>query len=362
MNTPKLPELSDETIDRMEQTLLTRIAEERHVPARRTRSRSRLRVWTTVGGVAAAFVAGILIAPPLMSAMSVSGVAEYASDAAYGTEVAPMPVAESANPPFDMNAADVKFGDGTVGTVASSAVPSPDREIIASANAAVRVNEIAAASEAVIAIATSLGGFVESTNIGQSYRASDIAQPVPPGGDWGWVSIRVPSGSLEEAIAKLSEVGEVRSSSLSQQDVTTTAIDLRARVDATRASVERLTELMAQTGSVSELIEAERALSERQAQLESYQQQLTHLERQVAMSSLYVELERIVPVTQADPAGFNDGLKAGWNGLIASMNALVIALGFLIPWLIVIGIAALIVWLIVRGRRRALAQSTEKTE
>ncbi|MFZ8393369.1 DUF4349 domain-containing protein, partial [Staphylococcus aureus] len=56
----------------------------------------------------------------------------------------------------------------------------------------------------------------------------------------------------------------------------------------------------------------------------------------------------------ADPAGFGDGLVAGWNGLIATLNGVVIGLGFLLPWIVVAAVVVLIVWgvrRIVRKRR-----------
>ena len=120
---------------------------------------------------------------------------------------------------------------------------------------------------------------------------------------------------------------------------------------ATKASVQRLTELMSQSGTVSELIEAEIALTDRQAQLESYEQQLAALEDQVAMSSLQVQLTKTVAPTKADPAGFGDGLLAGWNGLVVSLNALVIAVGFILPWVALAALVLLAVWLIRRARR-----------
>ena len=57
------------------------------------------------------------------------------------------------------------------------------------------------------------------------------------------------------------------------------------------------------------------------------------------MSSLTVTLEPVTEPVEADPAGFTDGLTAGWNGLVATLNGIVIALGFLLPWLVVIAIA-----------------------
>jgi hypothetical protein len=58
------------------------------------------------------------------------------------------------------------------------------------------------------------------------------------------------------------------------------------------------------------------------------------------------------PAVEADPAGFGDGIAAGWNGLLATMNGFVLAFGFLLPWLAVIAVIAAIVWLIRRGVRR----------
>ena len=157
-----------------------------------------------------------------------------------------------------------------------------------------------------------------------------------------------PADRLADARESLAALGTVTGSSIDRRDVTTQAIDLRARVDAAQASVDRLTELIAQAGSLADLLAAESALAERQATLESYQQQLESLDGQIEMSALSVSvLPRSVAVA-ADPAGFGDGLAAGWNGLIAALNGIVVAIGFLIPWLVVLGVAALIVWGVVR--------------
>ncbi|WP_135805156.1 DUF4349 domain-containing protein, partial [Salmonella enterica] len=70
---------------------------------------------------------------------------------------------------------------------------------------------------------------------------------------------------------------------------------------------------------------------------------------------LTVDLSRADAPAAADPAGFGDGLRAGWNGLVVSLNALVVAFGFLLPWLAVAAVVVLIVWLVRRGRRRRKA-------
>lgn len=358
MNTsaPELPELSDASVDRIERAVFDSIAMKPAITTAsnddkaRMKSRSRRRGWLTASGIAAAFVVGVMVTAPILNSTSqnTAGGALMATNGGSGAESAPMPLSDTMSKTEGLTLMDGPVEMAQDGTL--------QREMITSASATVRVDDIKKASEEVAAIAAKRGGFVESQNIGSSgLSATDASMPAPPTGDYGWISIRVPSADLNATIAELDGLGEVISSSTSASDVTTAAVDLRARIDAAEASVARLTELMAQTGTVAELIEAEIALTDRQAQLESYKQQLEQLESQVAMSSLQVELTRTTPVTKPDPAGFGDGFFAGWNGLLVSINALVIAVGFLLPWVAVGGVIFLIVWSIVRARRRSRA-------
>lgn len=350
----ELPVVSDETIARIEESVFAEIAAERApVNLAAARARTRRRRWLTGGGIAAAFVIGVLVTPPILGAVggstsvtaggwSMSG--EAATDASSSS---PDRMAESVP---EMLAEGTTDAGGAVEGAVDGGVDS-DREIIATAQATVQVPSIPEAATTIAALAADHGGYVESTEIGKAAAMDGTSEPAPADSAYGWISIRVPSDDLPEVIAALGDVGDVLSSSTSKQDVTSISIDLQARIDSTRASVDRLTELMSQSGSVSELIEAEVALTDRQAQLESYEQQLEALQDQVAMSSLQVQLTRENSPTTADPAGFSDGLLAGWNGLVVSLNALVVAVGFILPWLAIAGVVILIVWLVRRSRR-----------
>ena len=344
-----LPELSDEAAARIEDAVFDRIADE---PARAvvaSAASKRRRRWLTGAGIAAAFALGILITPPILNAVtSTSTSADMSTSGGSVAEVVP----ESA----DVGQDGVALEDSTnLDAEMQAADGETDREIIASASATVEVADVPAAVSVIGDVAEEHGGYVESTSVSKA-ATTDTSMPAPPDAGYGWISVRVPSTDLTAVIAGLGDAGDVASSSITKQDVTSTAIDLRARVDALEASVTRLTELMSQSGSVSELIEAEVALTDRQAELESYQQQLATLEDQVAMSSLQVELVPTSATAKADPAGFSDGLLAGWNGLIVSMNALVIALGFLLPWIAVAAVVFVVVWLIRRARRRRMSE------
>lgn len=343
-----LPELSDAAVARIEASVFEEIAERRRpeTPAA-VRARTRRRRWLTATGIAAAFVVGVLITPPILGVVGGSAM----STAGGGDAPSGVVMEDSSSGSVDQSVP----GSASDTAESSSAVPGAadgtDREIIATANATLEVKDIADAAADIGALAERYDGYVESTEIGKSIAVDGTSESAPADDAYGWISVRVPSADLAAVIEDLADSGDVLSSSISKQDVTSTAIDLRARVDATRASVTRLTELMSQTGTVAELIEAEVALTDRQAQLESYEQQLAALDDQVAMSSLQVELTRTTPPTTADPAGFADGLLAGWNGMVVSLNALVVAVGFVLPWLALAGAVVLVVWLIRRARR-----------
>ncbi|MFG6502429.1 DUF4349 domain-containing protein [Microbacterium sp. P05] len=351
-----LPPLSDERLAAIESAVFGRIADERG----RHRPR-RSRWWLGGAAAAAVVVVAAIIAPGVMSSLSVGGSAGSLSESApdqpaVGTDSGMRGAAEPLTGSGDQAAPGT--AEGSVTNAANGS-----REIVTTANATLIVADAAEAARDITADAEARGGYVESLNIdalaGETSERTDAGSdtsmatdPSTPGA--GWITVRLPSDALDDAIDALGSVGEVTSSSIGRQDVTDQTIDLRARVAASEASVERLTQLIGQAESVADLIAAESALSERQAALESDRQQLEGLEDEVALSTLSVQLSPRTMTVQADPAGFGDGLAAGWNGLIATLNGVVVALGFLLPWLVIVGAVTLIVrgvLRLVRGAR-----------
>ncbi|MFD5214691.1 DUF4349 domain-containing protein [Microbacterium sp. NPDC058345] len=343
-NRIELPALSDERISAMERAVMADVAEE---PRRAAPPVRRRRGWVTALGVAAAFAVGAMISPPLLGSLQTS---RSGSDTAATGEAGPR--AGDAAGGDVMSAGGGADGGAVSGADPGAASEESAREIITTAQVELRVRDVQQAADAIIALAAKHGGYVESADIGASRDATETtvpARPRDPG--TGWISIRVAADALDTVLAALGDDGEVLRSSVSRQDVTSTAVDLRARIDAARASVTRLTELMAKSGSVADLITAEAALSERQAQLESYEQELKRLDEQVALSTVTVQLAERAVADEADPTGFADGLLTGWNGLVAALNGLVVVVGFLLPWLAIAAVVGLVVWLIRRRRR-----------
>ena len=370
-----LPDLSAQRIGEIEEALFADIARERaRGSVRRTR---RSRLWIAGGAAAAVIAVAAVIAPSVGQLVGDPGgtAEEFAvapADPGAGSDGASDSATTQTSESAPLTVVPgTAAGDKPAGGDLDSGLEA-DRDIITTASATVSVDEVDAATRSIANSAVAHGGYVESMSVGSDGTVYPVAPtdggivydtmpyPYPSPTDGAWITVRVPADQLQDVVDELDDVGEVTATNLSRQDVTAQTVDLEARIGAAQASVDRLTALLGQAQSVADLISAEAALSERQALLESYQQQLKMLDDQVAMSTLSVTVvPNIEPVT-ADPAGFGDGLAAGWNGLVATLNGIVIALGFLLPWLAVAAVIALIVWgvvRLVRGRRRRRADA-----
>lgn len=340
MTTPTLPPLPHDRVDAIETAVFGRIADERDRASRRRRG-----IWGGVAAAAAVVLVAGLVGPWLTTTTS-SGSSSSSTEAGGLTDqsVGDAPIAPE-------GAADSRSAVGAASGAADSSATA-GRDVVATGSSTVEVDDVRVAIDQVSAAAAAAGGYVESSQIGGGPVVMPIDGASTPAVGSGFVTVRVPAGSLAQVMAGLREIGDVTATSVTRSDVTEQSVDLRARVAAGEASVARLTQLLAQAASVSDLVTAESALADRQAQLDSDRQVLQSIESQVALSSLSVQLtERTASVT-ADPAGFGDGLTAGWNGLVATLNGVVIGLGFLLPWIVVAGVVAAVVWGVRRYLRR----------
>jgi hypothetical protein len=134
-------------------------------------------------------------------------------------------------------------------------------------------------------------------------------------------------------------------------DVTSQARDLDARIDALRLSIDRLTAILAGASSSRDVVQAERALTDRQEQLESLQAERKGLAEQVSLSTVTITLSQRATADSVEPGGFTGGLRDGWNGLVATVNRGVEVVGVLLPWAAIAAVVLLFVRLARRRRR-----------
>lgn len=223
--------------------------------------------------------------------------------------------------------------------------PEVQRQIITTAEATVEVEDPAAAADSLAEQVGGLGGRVDDRHA----WAGDEADERPPRAS---ITLRVPSDDLTAVIEDLAELGTVLEVSQSSEDVTQQVVDLDARIEALRTSTDRLREIMAESSDSADLLEAEQALSERQADLESYLSQRERLADQVAMSTLTVQLDPTGTPAHVEASGFVGGLATGWNALLSFLSTVLVIAGTLVPWAGAIGVPAVVVLALLRRRRR----------
>ena len=233
---------------------------------------------------------------------------------------------------------------GSPGTPDSDA----DRQVVTTATASVTVKDPAAGAQRVSQLVESAGGRVDE----RTEQAGSKKNGVEAAAD---LVVRVPASALTELLADLEDVGDVANVTVSRSDVTTKTVDLDARISALQTSVARLQSLMGQAASTADLLAAEKALSERQEDLESLQSQRALLADQVELSTLTVHLVPVGVAPPGGPDGFLEGLGTGWRALVTALSAAVVVLGILLPWLAVAALVAAAVLASVRVVRRRKA-------
>ena len=167
------------------------------------------------------------------------------------------------------------------------------------------------------------------------------------------LTVRVPADKTDKFIDGLGGVGRVTRMSTNRDDVTMQWEDLDARIKALQASVDRLRTLIAGATNTADLIAAEQALSSRQGQLDSLTAQKRHLDDQVALSTLTIDITSEDKKSDEGPSNFWDGIVSGWHSLVDWLQDAVVFTGKAIPWLGFVVVIGAVVWGIMRVIRRA---------
>jgi Domain of unknown function (DUF4349) len=111
------------------------------------------------------------------------------------------------------------------------------------------------------------------------------------------MQIRLPQERLDSTLAKLSQLGIVKSQSLTAEDVSEQLVDVEARLRNLRKQEELVLKIMERSGSVGEILNVARELSNIRESIERIDAQLKNLKTQVAYSTIYLNLE--APVANA---------------------------------------------------------------
>ena len=235
-------------------------------------------------------------------------------------------------------------GSRTSDAASEATLAEDSRSVVTTGSMTVTADDPIAAAADAVTIVEAAGGRVDART-----------ENAPTENDNGsaTLSLRIPSTSLTATLDELKTLGDTENVSVNAVDVTTQSQDLAARISALRASVDRLTALLATATDTKVLIELETAISERQGNLEAMEAQQRDLADQVALSSIELSLISPTDAPVTPPDSFWSGVLAGWTALTGFFGFVLVALGVLTPWLVLAGVLAVVALLVLRRRRRA---------
>jgi hypothetical protein len=149
------------------------------------------------------------------------------------------------------------------------------------------------------------------------------------------IELRVPSRYFSDAMTQIARLGTLVDSSRTSQDVTTQVIDNNVRVRTQKLSIARIQALLAQATTLNQVISIESQLSDRQARLDSLEQQQTYLADQTSQATINVYLaapgKAVVPAHKKHHTFFS-GFHSGWHRLGTSTAAVLTGIGAALPF------------------------------
>ncbi len=229
---------------------------------------------------------------------------------------------------------------------------SQDRSIIYIADMTVRAKDVTAATDRARQIVTAAGGHLAT-------EKSDSGS-----GDRGSASLvfKIPPAAYPGVLDRLGrELGKRESLQQNTEDVTEQVADVESRIRSSQAALDSLRTLMKKAKTIGEVLDVEREISTREADLEALQARQKTLASQTSMATLTLNLVGpAIAVEEPDdePAGFLGGLRAGWRSFVTAIGIGLTVLGALLPWLILVAVVWLLVLLVRRFTRRAATPGT----
>ena len=296
----------------------------------------------------------LLLAALLVFALCACGSADTASSAPAASY--DMAYTEAAYPAEAEEYGGFAVTGGTQLESGSGAAPegSPEK-LIYSASATVETTEFDQTVEKLSALVAQYGGFVESSSVNGSnyytqsrgYSSTRYASYV----------IRVPSEKFSALMGSLSTLGNVPYSHTYTENITAQYYDTDARLTAYQTQEARLLEMMEAAKTVEDLIAIEEKLTELRYQIESLQSTLKNWDRQVAYSTLDLEVQEVVEYTPESRMSYGQELAlALCSGLKRTgefFKDLLLAIVGALPALVILAVVLAILIPVWKKRRKA---------
>jgi len=222
------------------------------------------------------------------------------------TMPAPPPEIEIEMPPVAPPAAPSAIPEEGYKESGAGVLPATaeERMIVRNGDISLVVEDVTDARDEITQLAVRLGGWVVSSRIAGEEEEMR-----------GWISIRVPDETFDQALAELRGLAvRVTSESTSTQDITEEYVDLQSRLKNAEATESQYLALLEKAETVEDTLKIYDALSRIRYEIEQIKGRMQYLERISAMSLISIELR---PATTGAPL-----VRPGWSAREALKSAI----------------------------------------
>jgi hypothetical protein len=237
-----------------------------------------------------------------------------------------------------------------------------DRLVIRNANMSIVVEDPAESVDRISQLATSMGGFVVSSNVFQTtFGESQLREPIIA--RQASITIRVPSERLDEALDRIkADALDVLNQNVSGQDVTEEFTDIQSRLRNLEAAEEQLLEILDGAVETEDVLRVFEELRRVREEIEVLRGRAQYLQESARMSAISVEL---VPDEANQPIQIGRWTPTGTAR--EAVEALIQALQFLadvaiwgvicvLPVGLIVGLPGYLAMRAILRRRRASAK------
>ena len=322
-------------------------------------------------GAAIVFVAGMLVAGPLVSHSfsTINAPLNYAFDQNImsGSGGSPMPGLPAPTINYDATLQNESYGQRAAVVAAVPAgnsdgsTPNQPTLVIKNADLTIVVKDPTAKMDAIAGMAEGMGGRLVSSNLSETYTPDGTKVPQ------GTIVVRVPAAKLDDALKEIkSNVIEVQNENRSSQDVTKEYIDLQSQLDNLNATEQQLTLIMQKADKTTDVLDVFNQLTQIRGQIDVIKGQMQYYQQSAALSAISVNLvaqQSTQPITVAgwEPQGqARDAIQALVNFFQGFVNFLIWLVLLVIPALVLIALPIFLIFLLVRAilRRRQAKKPT----
>ena len=293
---------------------------------------------------------GLVVIPLIIAALGLSGCGASnfsgsASDSSYPKESA-YTMDDFARETKDPGAQRVGSAPALDSAEAARDASAIESQVIVTGSLRLSVDDPLAASASAQEIVKNAGGRTDYASQSSTQTLSARA------------TFRIPADAYEDTLAQLRELGSVTREEIHTEEVGAQIADLDARMAALKESIDRLMELMKSAASTADLLEAERELTSRQADLDSLRAQRAWYEDEVQYSTLEVEFSS----SSVAPTPSIGAWERSWQIFTGGMEAIGYVLIILLPWIVLFAILLVLLRLILRRWKPARPRFLRKKD